>query len=145
MKLYHYTQEAHLEMILSDGFLKLGKADSLVPNLVWLTSGKFVPNICRPKDQTVSPPRFLNLKFYRFILESKNLSVRRWPLYQRRIKGAREGIMALEQKAVGLKDNPRKWYVSETRIPIASYELAETDPDYNFFIEGGGAINFFAP
>jgi len=145
MKLYHYTQEAHLETILSDGFLKLGKVNSLIPNLVWLTSGKFVPNICRPKDQTVSPPRFLDLSFYRFILESKNLPVRRWPLYQRTIKGAREEIMALEQKAVGLKDNPRKWYVSETRIPIASYELAETDPDYNFLIEGGGAINFFAP
>lgn len=134
-------------MILSDGFLKLGKGGSLVPNLIWLTSGKFVPNICRPKDQTVSPPRFLDLKFYRFILESKNLSVRRWPLYQRTIKGAREEIMALEQKAIGLKDNPRKWYVSESRIPITSYELAETDPDYNFFVEGegGGAINFFAP
>tara|TARA_Y100000588_G_C13741402_1_gene705736 strand:+ start:127 stop:564 length:438 start_codon:yes stop_codon:yes gene_type:complete len=145
MRLYHYTQERYLESILGDGFLKLGRPVSSIPNVIWLTSEKFVPNICRPQDHSVSPPRFSDVKFHRFLFDSKDPSIRRWSLFRRKIKGVRGDVMALEQKALDLKDNPRKWYVAEIPLQVATHENAETDPDYNFFVEGSGAINFFAP
>ena len=144
MTLYHYTSESRLENILRDGILKLGDAVAPIPRLIWLTSERFVPNLCRSQDHSVSPPRFVDTTFYRFVLEEKNIPVQRWSSFRRSIKGAREQVIAIEEKAKGLKDNPRKWYISQTELSISSYELAETDPDYNFLVEGD-AINFFAP
>ena len=145
MKLYHYTQEIYLERILDDGFLNVAETDSVLPNVVWLTSEKFVPNICRPQDHSVSPPRFSDVKFHRFVFDSRDSTIRRWAFFRRKIKGAREHIGALEQKALDMKDNPRKWYVAEVPLKVSVNESAQTDPDYNFFVEGSGAINFFAP
>lgn len=144
MMLYHYTDESRLENILSDGVLKLGDVAEPIPKLIWLTSERFVPNICRAQDHSVSPPRFMDTTFYRFVFDSKNFPVQRWSSFRRTIKGAREQARKLEEKAKSLKDNPRKWYISRTELLVSSYEVAETDPDYNFLVEGG-AINFFAP
>ena len=44
-----------------------------------------------------------------------------------------------------MKDSSRKWYVAEVPLKVSIHESAQTDPDYNFFVEGSGAINFFAP
>ena len=109
MKLYHYTQEVYLERILEEGFLKLTETDSIIPNVIWLTSEKFVPNICRPQDHLVSPPRISDVKFHRFLFDSRDSSIRPWVFFRRKIKGAREHIGALEQRALEMKDNPKKW------------------------------------
>ncbi len=145
MRLYHYTQEINLKKILQDGLLHAADSGPHIPKVVWLTSEKFVPNICRPKDESASPPRFMDVKFYRFLFDSKDLEIRRWTVFQRTLRGGREEVRALEEKALGLKDNPKKWYIAETPLRISEYEHAETDPDHDFFVEGSGAINFFAP
>ena len=145
MRLYHYTQELYLATILEDGFLKVADSNAIIPNVVWLTSEKFVPNICRPQDHTVSPPRFSDVTFHRFLFDSKDTSIRRWAFFRRKIKGGREVVAALERKALEMKDNPKKWYVAEMPLKVSGHEIAQTDPDYNFFVEGSGAINFFAP
>ena len=87
MKLYHYTQEIYLERILDDGVLNVAETDSALPNVVWLTSEKFVPNICRPQDHSVSPPRFSDVKFHRFVFDSRDSTIRRWAFFRRKIKG----------------------------------------------------------
>ena len=144
MKVYHYTKESHLEKILSDGFIRVDPTIPPILGLVWLTSEKFIPNICRPQDNTLTPARFVDVGYYRFIFDSLNPLIKRWVSYQRTIQGARESVAALNQTARGLIDNPKKWFVSEEPLPIEKHEEAAADPEVNFLLDGQ-SINYFAP
>ena len=144
MKVYHYTKESHLEKILSDGFIRVDPTIPPILGLVWLTSEKFIPNICRPQDNTLTPARFVDVGYYRFIFDSLNPLIKRWVSYQRTIKGARESVATLNQTARGLIDNPKKWFVSEKPLPIEKHEEAAADPEVNFLLDGQ-SINYFAP
>ena len=144
MKVYHYTKSCRLDIILEARFIKLGSFLPSIPDLVWLTSEKFVPNICRRQDHTLSPARFVDVDYHRFIFDSSDPLIKRWASYQRAIKGARESVATLDRTARGLKDNPRKWFVSEVPLPIKEHEAATADPEFNFFVDGQ-PINYFAP
>jgi len=144
MKVYHYTKESHLDKIQGDRFIKVGSAIPPILGLVWLTSEKFVPNICRPQDNTLTPARFVDVGYYRFIFDSLNPLIKRWVSYQRTIKGARESVATLNQTARSLIDNPKKWFVSEVPLPIERHEKATADPEVNFLLDGQ-SINYFAP
>ena len=144
MKVYHYTKESHLEKILSDGFIQVDPTIPPIPGLVWLTSEKFIPNICRPQDNTLTPARFVDVGYYRFIFDSLNPLIKRWVSYQRTIQGARESVATLNQMARSLIDNPKKWFVSEEPLPIEKHEEAAADPEVNFLLDGQ-SINYFAP
>ena len=144
MKVYHYTKEAHLERILKDGLIKVTVFQMPFPNLIWLTSESFVPNFCRPQDTTLSPPRFVDVAYHRFIFDSADPPIKKWRYYQRTVKGAKETVRIFNERAHELKDNPRKWFVSEEDLPVKEYEKATADPERNFLIEGQ-SINYFAP
>ena len=70
MWVYHYTKEVHFEQILKDGLIKVTAFLTPFPSLVWLTSEPFVPNFCRPQDNSLSPPRFVDVAYHRFIFDS---------------------------------------------------------------------------
>ena len=144
MKVYHYTKSCRLDIILEARFIKLGSFLPSIPDLVWLTSEKFVPNICRRQDHTLSPARFVDVDYHRFIFDSSDPLINRGASYQRAIKGGRESVATLDRTARDLKDNPRKWFVSEVPLPIKEHEAATADPEFNFFVDGQ-PINYFAP
>ena len=144
MKIYHYTKEACLEQIIKDGFIKVAVFQTPFPRLVWLTSEQFVPNFCRPQDTTLSPPRFVDVVYHRFIFDSADTEIKKWTYYQRTVKGAKESVRSFNKRAKELKDNPRKWFISEKALPIREHEKATTDPERNFLIDGQ-SINCFAP
>ena len=146
MKVYHYTKSFCLDIILEAGFIKLETIlpSSSIPDLVWLTSEKFVPNICRRQDHTLSPARFVDVDYHRFIFDSSDPLIKRWASYQRTIRGGRESVATLHRTARDLKDNPRKWFVSEVPLPIGEHEEAIANPEFNFFVDGQ-LVNYFAP
>ena len=144
MKVYHYTKEFHLERILKDGLIKVTPFQTPFPSLIWLTSEEFVPNFCRPQDITLSPPRFVDVDYHRFVFDSADPVIKRWTHYQRTVKGAKERASKLNTRARELKDNPKKWFVSEVDLPIGRHEKATADPERIFFLDGQ-SINYFAP
>ena len=144
MKVYHYTKSCCLDIILEARFIKLGSFLPSIPDLVWLTSEKFVPNNCRRQDHTLSPARFVDVDYHRFIFDSSDPLIKRWTSYQRAIRGGKESVATLDRTARDLKDNPRKWFVSEVPLPIKEHEAATADPEFNFFVDGQ-PVNYFAP
>ena len=144
MKVYHYTQSFRLDIILEAGFIKLESFLPSIPDLVWLTSEKFVPNICRRQDHTLRPARFVDVDYHRFIFDSSDPLIKRWTSYQTTIRGDRESVATLNKTARDLKDNPRKWFVSEVPLPIGEHEEATADSEFNFFVDGQ-PVNYFAP
>ena len=144
MRVYHYTKEVHLEQILKDGLIKVTAFLTPFPSLVWLTSEPFVPNFCRPQDNSLSPPRFVNVAYHRFIFDSADPAIKKWMYYQRTVKGAKETVEIINKKARELKDNPRKWFVSKNGLTIGQHEKAIADPERNFLIDGQ-SINYFSP
>ena len=144
MKIYHYTKDSQLEKILGAGFIEMCSSLAPIPDLVWMTSEKFIPNLCRPQDHTLSPARFLDVAYSRFEFDSSDPGIKAWSRYQRTIKGGRKAITSLNQRATDLKDNPKRWFVSEAPLPIGYYEGAMADPEFNFFMDGQ-SVNYFAP
>ena len=144
MKIYHYTKDSQLEKILGAGFIEMCSSLAPIPDLVWMTSEKFIPNLCRPQDHTLSPARFLDVAYYRFEFDSSDPGIKAWFRYQRTIKGGRNAARSLNQRAADLKDNPKRWFISEARLSIGHYEGAVADPEFNFFMDGQ-SVNYFAP
>jgi len=144
MKIYHYTKECSLKDILAVGFITTHRSLAPIPDLIWLTSEIFVPNLCRPQDHSLSPARFLDGIYYRFEFDSSDPNIKLWGRFQRTVRGGREVVANLHREARDLKDNPKRWYISEKRLLVGKYEVATPDPEFNFFIEGQ-SVNYFAP
>lgn len=132
MKIYHYTDLVHTRDILSDGLLRVSRAEKKLkvakPALWWSSNPVFEKTIMKIKDddgniitdineyaKTIGVVRFVKDWYPDFV---------NWKKYrQKTIKDGTEVQVRMQNQGISLGADPNEWYAIFKSVKVSSCEI----------------------